>query len=387
MLSLILRFALRNPLRHKLRSTLTLAGIVVAVLAFGLLKTVVSAWYAGADAASDKRLITRNAISLTFTMPLAYAERIRGVEGVTDVSWANWFGGIYIDQSNFFPQFAIEPESYLRLYPEFRLSEDARLAFVRDRRGAVAGRKLAQRYGWKVGDVIPIRGTIFAGDYDFVLRGIYTGTRPNTDENQFFFHWNYLNERAKQLFPGYENQIGVYVVGIAEGREAAAVSERIDNTFRNSLAETLTETEKAFQLSFVAMTETIVQAIQLVSYVIILIIMAVMANTMAMSARERTREYATLKAVGFRPWVGSVLVFAESLTLSLVAGGLAIALTGPLARGVGSQLDNIFPVFNVAPDTIQQQWLAALVIGLVAAALPARRAATVKIVEGLRQVQ
>lgn len=387
MLSLILRFALRNPLRHKLRSTLTLAGIVVAVLAFGLLKTVVSAWYAGADAASDKRLITRNAISLTFTMPLAYAERIRGVEGVTDVSWANWFGGIYIDQSNFFPQFAIEPESYLRLYPEFRLSEDARLAFVRDRRGAVAGRKLAQRYGWKVGDVIPIRGTIFAGDYEFVLRGIYTGTRPNTDENQFFFHWNYLNERAKQLFPGYENQIGVYVVGIAEGREAAAVSERIDNTFRNSLAETLTETEKAFQLSFVAMTETIVQAIQLVSYVIILIIMAVMANTMAMSARERTREYATLKAVGFRPWVGSVLVFAESLTLSLVAGGLAIALTGPLARGVGSQLDNIFPVFNVAPDTIQQQWLAALVIGLVAAALPARRAATVKIVEGLRQVQ
>lgn len=387
MLTLILRFALRNPLRHKLRSTLTLAGIVVAVLAFGLLKTVVSAWYAGADAASDKRLITRNAISLTFTMPLAYAERIRGVEGVTDVSWANWFGGIYIDQSNFFPQFAIEPESYLRLYPEFRLSEDVRLAFVRDRRGAVAGRKLAQRYGWKVGDVIPLRGTIFAGDYEFVLRGIYTGARPNTDENQFFFHWNYLNERAKQLFPGYENQIGVYVVGIAEGREAAAVSERVDATFRNSLAETLTETEKAFQLSFVAMTETIVQAIQLVSYVIILIIMAVMANTMAMSARERTREYATLKAVGFRPWVGSVLVFAESLTLSLVAGGLAITLTGPLARGVGSQLDNIFPVFNVAPDTIQQQWLAALVIGLVAAALPARRAATVKIVEGLRQVQ
>ncbi|MFA9438604.1 ABC transporter permease [Uliginosibacterium sp. sgz301328] len=386
MLALILRCALRNPLRHRLRTTLTVAGIVVAILAFGLLRTVVSAWYAGADAASDKRLITRNAISLAFSMPLAYAERIRGVEGVTGVSWANWFGGIYIDARNFFPQSAVDAETYFSLYPEFVLPEEQLTAFRRDRRGAVAGAKLAARYGWKVGDVIPIKGTIYPGNYEFVLRGIYHGARSSTDENQFLFQWEFLNERIKQLSMARVNQIGVFLVGIDEPSHAAAVSKRIDETFRNSLAETLTETEKAFQLSFVAMTGTIVNAIQLVSYVIILIIMAVMANTMAMSARERTREYATLKALGFRGWVVASLIYAESMAIALVAGGIGIAATGPAARFVGSKLDAIFPIFNVSPGTIQQQWAAALVIGITSALIPARRAVRVKIIDGLRQV-
>ncbi|GAA5160838.1 ABC transporter permease [Viridibacterium curvum] len=387
MLTLILRFAIRNPLRHRLRTTLTLAGIVVAVLAFGLLRTVVSAWYAGADAASDKRLVSRSAISLTFTLPLAYAERIRGVEGVADISWANWFGGVYFEPKNFFPQFAVDANSYFRLYPEFVIAPEQLDAFKRDRRGAIVGRKLANRYGWKLGDVVPLRGTIFAGNYEFIIRGIYDGARSSTDQNQFFFQWDYLNERINQLFPKRGNQIGVFIIGLRDGRDAAAVSQRVDAEFRNSLAETLTETEKAFQLSFVAMTGTIVEAIKLVSYVIILIIMAVMANTMSMSARERTREYATLKALGFRPWLVSALVYAESLALALVAGGLGILATGPVARSVGSGLDNIFPVFEVAPVTVQQQWLAALTIGIVAASLPALRAAKVKVVEGLRQVQ
>ena len=386
MFTLILRFALRNPLRHRLRTTLTLAGIVVAVLAFGLLRTVVSAWYAGADAASDKRLISRSAISLTFSLPLAYAERIRGIEGVQNLSWANWFGGVYIEPRNFFPQFAVDANSYFQLYPEFVIPEDQLAAFKRDRRGAIVGRKLANRYGWKVGDVVPLRGTIFAGNYEFVVRGIYDGARSSTDQNQFFFQWDYLNERINQLFPKRANQIGVFVLGLRDGRDAAAVSRRVDAEFKNSLAETLTETEKAFQLSFVAMTGTIVEAIKLVSYVIILIIMAVMANTMSMSARERTREYATLKALGFRPWVVSTLVYAESLALALVAGGLGILATGPVARSVGSNLDNIFPIFNVSPATVQQQWLAALLIGLVAASLPAMRAARVSVIDGLRQV-
>jgi putative ABC transport system permease protein len=385
MLALILRFALRNPLRHKLRSVLTLAGIVVAILSFGLLGTVVSAWYAGADAASDKRLVTRNSISLTFPMPIAYAERIRAIEGVSDVSWENWFGGIYKEPSNFFPQFAVEPQSFFRLVPEFRVKPEEMRAFLQDRRSAIAGRKLAARFGWKIGDVIPIKGTIFAGDYEFVLRGIYEGARSSTDEGQFMLRWDYLNERTKQLFPGSENQVGIYLVGISDAREAAAVSQRIDRMFSNSLAETLTETEKAFQLSFVAMTGTIVKAIQIVSYVIIFIIMAVMANTMAMAARERTSEYATLKALGFRPWVVGALVYAESMALSAIAGGIAILLTEPVARAVGSKLDNIFPVFQVATETVQQQWGATLMIGLIAALLPARQAMRVHIVEGLRQ--
>lgn len=386
MLTLILRIALRNPWRHKLRSSLTVAGIVVAILSFGLLSTVVTAWYAGADAASDKRLIVRNSISMTFSMPLAYAERIRAVEGVNDITWSNWFGGVYIDQRNFFPQFAVDAPSYFRLYPEFVIPPDQYLEFLRDRRGAVAGRKLAQRFGWKVGDVIPLKGTIFPGDYQFVLRAIYSGARSNTDENQFMLHWDFLNERIKQIYPGAENQAGIYIVGIRDGREAAAVSQRIDTLFHNSIAETLTETEKAFQLSFVAMTGTIVQAIQIVSWVIIVIIMAVMANTMAMASRERTAEYATLKALGFRPWVGAALVYAESLTLALTGAAIGIWATGPAAHAIGTQLDNIFPTFQVAAQTVRLQWLAAIVVACVAAVFPARRAMRVKIIEGLRSL-
>jgi len=386
MLTLILRIALRNPWRHKLRSSLTVAGIVVAILSFGLLSTVVTAWYAGADAASDKRLIIRNSISMTFSMPLAYADRIRAAEGVNDITWSNWFGGVYIDQRNFFPQFAVDAASYFRLYPEFVIPPDQYLAFLRDRRGVVAGRKLAQRFGWKVGDVIPLKGTIFPGDYQFVLRAIYTGARSNTDENQFMLHWDFLNERIKQIYPGAENQAGIYIVGIHDGREAAAVSQRIDTLFHNSIAETLTETEKAFQLSFVAMTGTIVQAIQIVSWVIIVIIMAVMANTMAMASRERTAEYATLKALGFRPWVGAALVYAESLTLALTGAAIGIWATGPAAHAIGAQLDNIFPTFQVAAQTVRLQWLAAIVVACVAAAFPARRAMRVKIIEGLRSL-
>ncbi|HEY9101789.1 ABC transporter permease [Chitinimonas sp.] len=386
MLVFLLRMSLKNALRHRLRAFLTLAGLTVAILSFGLLSTVVSAWYAGADAASDKRLITRNAISLVFPLPISYGERIRGAEGVTGISWANWFGGIYIEPKNFFPQFAIEPASYLQLYPEFVVKEDERAAFVRDRQGCLVGRKLANRYGWKVGDNIPIKGTIFPGTWNFVLRGIYDGRDSSTDQNQFFFHWDYLNERIKQTAPRRANNTGVFIVGIRDGSAAAQVSERVDKVFRNSLAETLTETEKAFQLSFVAMTETIVLAIQIVSYVVILIIMAVMANTMAMSARERTAEYATLKALGFGPGVVGLLILAESLLLCGIGAALGIALTWPTVRAIGGALDNIFPVFNVASTTVWQQLGAALLVALAAAAVPAQQAMRIRITEGLRAV-
>jgi putative ABC transport system permease protein len=377
---------LKNAFRHKLRTSLTVVGIVVAITAFGLLRTIVDAWYAGAEATSSARLVSRNAISLVFPMPLTYAQKIRQVPGVTAVSWANWFGGVYITERNFFPQFAIDAATYLDMYPEFVLKPEEKKAFLTDRRGAVVGRKLADQYGWKVGDQIPLRGTIFPGTWTFTLRAIYDGVDAKTDETQFFFHWQFLNETVKARFPRRGDQIGVYVVEIRDPTQAAAISQDIDATFKNSLAETLTETEKAFQLGFVAMTEAILVAVQAVSFVVIIIIMAVMANTMAMTARERYSEYATMKALGFGQGFVAVLVFAESIGIALAGGALGILLTFPLANAFAGAMGTLFPVFFVSHETVLMQLAASLVIGIVAAAVPAWRAARVRIVDGLRAI-
>ena len=376
---------LRNALRHKLRTTLTVVGIVVAIMAFGLLRTIVDAWYAGANASSSARLVTRSSVSLVFSLPLSYAQKIRQIDGVSSVGWANWFGGVYISERNFFAQFAISP-SYLELYPEFVLSDGERRAFNADRVGAIAGRKLADKYGWKVGDQIPLRGTIYPGTWTFNLRGIYDGAEEGTDTSTFFFHFDYLNESIKRMFPARGDQTGVFIEQLRNPDDAAAVSQAIDATFRNSLAETLTETEKAFQLGFVAMSEAILIAIQAVSYVVIVIIMAVMANTMAMTARERHGEYATFKALGFGNGFVAMLIFAESLGIALAGGALGIALTFPAAEAFARTIGSILAGFKVSDETIAMQAAAAVVIGMVAAAIPAWHAARVRIVDGLRAI-
>jgi len=363
---------------------LTVTGIVVAITAFGLLRTIVDAWYAGANASSSARLITRSSVSLVFSLPLTYAEKIRQVPGVRSVSWANWFGGVYISERNFFPQFAIDAPTYLAMYPEYLLPDDQRKAFLVDRSGAIVGRKLADQYGWKVGDQIPLRGTIYSGTWTFTLRGIYEGAEKGTDQSTMFFHWALLNETVKKIYPRRADQTGVFIVELRDPGEAAEVSAAIDSMFKNSLAETLTETEKAFQLSFVAMTEAILLAIQAVSFVVIVIIMAVMANTMAMTARERGPEYATLKALGFSRGFVARLILGESLGIALVGGAAAIVLTVPIARAFADQLGTLFPIFFVSEQTMMLQALAALAVGLVAAALPAWRTASVRIVDGLR---
>lgn len=381
-----LKLVLRNALRHKLRTGLTALGIFVAILAFGLLRTVVDAWFAGAENASTTRLVTRNAISLVFPLPITYGERIRRVEGVTAISHANWFGGVYVSEKNFFPQFAIDAATYLPLYPEYRIAPEDLKSFLIDRKGCVVGRKLAQQYGFKLGDVVPLRGTIFPGTWTFVVRAIYDGADTKTDTSQFFFHWDYLNETLKQTVPRRANTVGVYIVGIDQPSHAASVSAAIDQTFRNSLAETLTETEKAFQLGFVAMTEAIVVAIQVVSFLVIIIIMAVMANTMAMTARERLAEYATMKALGFGPARLMSLILGESLAIALAGATVAIFATFPVADWFAAKLGTLFPVFGVSRDTVILQVGAAVLVGTVAALFPGLRAAKLRIVDGLRNI-
>jgi len=382
----VLRLIAKNALRHKLRTALTGFGIVVAITAFGLLRTVIDAWYAGANASSSARLVTRNAVSLVFSLPLTYAQKIRSVDGVAAVSWANWFGGIYISERNFFAQFAVDAPSYLEIYPEFVLAPEEKRAFLADRQGAIAGRKLADQYGWKVGDQIPLRGTIFPGTWTFNLRGIYVGATRTTAESQMLFHWDYLNETVKKRFPRRADQTGVFIAQLKDPDQAAAVSQAIDATFRNSLAETLTETENAFQLGFVSMSEAILLAIQAVSFVVIVIIMAVMANTMAMTARERGAEYATLKALGFGGGFVSILIFGESLLIALTGGLAGAALTFPVATSFREALGQFFPIFYVSNETVALQIGAALVVGTVAALFPAWRASRQSVVEGLRAI-
>lgn len=376
----------RNAMRHKLRTGLTVLGFVVAFLSFGLLQTIVDAWYAGAEGAAPNRLITRNAVSLVVPLPMHYRDRIRGIEGVKTVAGANWFAGVYKEPKNFFPQFAVEPVTYFSMFPEYRIREDEFKAFLRDRKGAVVGRKLAQTHGWKVGDMVPLRGTIFPGNWEFVVQAIYDAGEAKTDTSQFFFHWDYLNESLRRRAPLRANHVGIFVVEVKDVDNAAAISEAVDKQFRNSVAETLTETEQAFQIGFVKQTEAIVIAIRIVSFVVIFIILAVMANTMAMTARERVGEHATLKALGFAPSYVSGLIYGESLAIACLGCLLGIALTFPVGDWFAKQMGTLFPVFEVSNETIVLQLVCAVAVGVIAAALPARRAARVRIVEGLRAI-
>ena len=381
-----LKLLARNAFRHRLRTGLTILGITIAILAFGMLRTMVSAWYAGVEASSANRLVIRNAISLVFPLPLAYKDKIRQVGGVTVVSWGNWFGGVYIEEKNFFPNFAVEPRSFLALYPEYLIPDMQRASFLSDRKGAVAGKKVADKFGWKVGDTVTLKGTIFPGNWEFTIRGIYRGKDRSVDETQFFFHWDYLDETMKKTTPRRAGQAGYYIIGIANPNLAGEVSAAIDATFKNSLAETLTETEKAFQMSFVSMTEAILIAIQLVSIVIIVIIMAVVANTMAMTARERIGEYAVFKTLGFGGWFIAGLIFGESILISLLGTAIGIGLTFPVAEAFADYLGTYFPIFFVEKETVLMDLAAGVLVGVVAALFPTWRAVRIRIADGLRRI-
>jgi len=384
----LLRLIFKNAFRHKLRTGLTMLGIVIAILAFGMLQTLVSAWYEGANLASASRLVTRNAISLVFSLPLAYKDRIRSVEGVKRVTWLNWFGGIYKEPSNFFPQFAADVRSFLEMYPELHFIEGDKESFLRDRRGCIIGTRLAEKYGFKLGDVIPLKGAIYPGTWNFTVRGIYKyeGANVSADISNMYFHWQYLDDTLRAQSPRRAGQVGTFIIDIDRPEDLGTVAQAIDATFKNSLAETLTESEKAFNLSFVAMSDQIITIVKLVSFVVVLIIMAVMANTMAMTARERMGEYATLKALGFGPGFLLMLVAGESLFIAFAGCAIGIALMFPAAAGFGKALAGLFPVFRVAPETYVWQLGCAAVIGVTAAILPSIRAATVNVVDGLRSI-
>ena len=383
---LLLRLLIRNAFRHRLRAALTVTGVAVAILAFGLLRTVIDTWHAGVEAAAANRLVTRNAISLVFPLPLSQRDKIRNVENVTTVSYGNWFGGIYVDEKNFFANFCVEPVTYLSIYPEFLVPEAQRLAFFKDRKAALVGRKLMDRFGWKPGDTITLRGTIYPGDWPLTIRAVYEGAHNTVDETQLLFHWAYLDETLKRQQSARAGEVGFYMIQIRDETRAAATAQAIDALFKNSRAETLTETEKAFTQGFLAMSEAILVAIRIVSYVVIVIILAVAANTMAMSARERTAEYAAMKTVGFGGGTLGLLIMGESLVLAVAGTGLGLAGIPPGAQAFGHVLSDYFPFVEVKAQTFQLGAVLGLLVGLLAGIFPAISTARLRIAEGLRRL-
>ena len=387
-MSQLARLTFKNLRRHPLRSFLTACGIMVALVALIMIRTLLDAWYSGVRQSSRDRLIVRNSVSLVFYLPIAYGPRIAQVPGVERVAYANWFGGMYRENRFDFANFAVS-DGYVDLYPEFILSEEERLAFKRDRRGALIGEEVAQAFDLKVGSPLRLKGTVYPGDWDFVVRGILKKRDPQVDSLIMFFQWDYLNERIKQMAVRNPGQAGIYVVQLASGANGALVSKKIDALFANSYAETLTENETAFIQSFVSMSSAIIDALNVVSVVVVAIILLVLANTMVMSTREKLREFAMLKALGFEGSKLFWLIAGEGILLSL-GGFLLLCLVLPpifwlFSSKLMSQLATFFPSF-----TLNLWWLVlaatlCVFLGLLSGVVPYLTVSRMKVAEVLRR--
>jgi len=383
----ILKLTYKNVLRHKLRSLLTIAGIAIAVMAFGLMRTVVTAWYSGVEASAANRLVTVHSVSFIFPLPLSYKNRIEQIPGVKKVSYANWFQGVYIDKNQFFARLAVDPETVWDVFPELIVSDAVKEALKQTRNGCVIGQKLVTQYHLNVGDIMNVEGDIYPGQWQFKVVGVYEKRDETVDDSQMMFNWHYLDEQLHETAPSRASHVGWYIVAINDPNQRADISKSIDNLFANSPAETKTQTEKEFQQSFVSMSGAIITAINVVSFVIIGIILLVLSNTMVMTARERIREYAVMKTLGFSRGHLSGMIAGEALFISCIGGLIGLGVTFPLAAAIHKGLPaGWFPIFNVDPATVLFAVMAAIVSGVVASLFPIVRATRMSIVEGLRHI-
>jgi putative ABC transport system permease protein len=370
-----------NLRRKKVRTILTFGSFVVALFLFGLLAAIRAGFNQGIEVAGADRLVVINKVSLIQPLPISYRERLKRIPGLAEVTFANWFGGTYQDERNFFGQFAIEPETWRSMYPEFHISEEEWRAFLADRQGAVAGRVTAQRFGWKIGDHIPIKSGVFGGNWEFNLRAIYTGERPGDDTTQFWFQRKYFEENGPEWNKGL---VGWYVTRLAKGSDGVAVAKAIDEAFANSPWETRTQTEKAFAAGFVKAMGNISFLILAIGTVVFFTLLLVTGNTMAIAVRERTGELAVLKAVGFSDAFVLVLVLAESILVAFVGGGLGLALAKYLVteRDITGGLILLY----LPNGSLVAGILTALLVGLAAGVIPAVSAMRLSVVDALRRI-
>lgn len=371
---MLLRYVIRNLARHPLRLALTVLAMSIIILSFGLLRTTVASWYADSLGTPPDRLRTRHAVSISFQLPVMYQQRIAAIPGVKGVSYANWFGGRWKDGKAFFPRYAVEPVSYFDLHPEIQLSPSQREAFLRDRRACIVGRKLADKLGWDIGDIVRLQGSLYPGDWEFTIHGIYSTSSPTIDEGSMYLHWVAIDEQRRIEDRDRAGTVGWFVVRMANPKRAAQISEAIDRTFTNSMAETRTETEQAFRANMATMSGAVIRVIEIMSFFILGISLLIVANAMAMTVRERHHEYGILKTLGFRPPHLGFLIFGESVCLALFGGILGVALLYPASKGFGlfltSNFGGFFTTFELPAQLPVLAVLLSVMIGLVAAIIP-----------------
>ena len=379
-----------NLWRRKLRTLFTLAAALFTFALFGVLAAVNLAFGMGVDISGADRLVVIHKISLIMPLPVSYGGRIAAVPGVSAVTHMNWFGGIYKDPKNFFTQMAVDTPTFFDLYPEYVVPPDQKKAWEADRSGAIVGRDLAERFKWKIGDKIPIQGTIFRRKdgskmWDFNIDGIYEPGKKGVDATQFFFHYDYLKEGGRT--GTFSDMVGLYTVRIADPDRAVDISRRIDGLFANSPYETKTSTEKAFAQSFANQMGNIGAIVRYVVSAVLFGMLLVIGNTMSQAVRERTNELAVLKTLGFGNGLVLFLVIAESCLLALAGAGLGLLLSwGVLAPVISKLFRQFLPVFYVPGWGVALGFGVALVLGLLTGLLPGLQAMRLRIVDALRKV-
>lgn len=377
-----LPMVLANLGRHKRRTVLTIISVALALFLFASLRTVVTTISGSAEVGSASRMVVQNASAIVFTLPQSYANRLKAVPHVQAVTWENWFGGKYGDGRKFFAQFAVDPESFLSMYPEFGISEQDKQAFLRERSAAIVGEGLIKAFGWKVGQNVTLQGTIFPGDWTFTIRGIYHPTEKAYGDDSFMFRYDYLYEKfPAQVTPGW------YVLRIDDPAAAPQVAKAIDDQFRNSPAPTKTGTEAAFSAGFATMWGNVKLLMSTIGMAVVFAILLVTANAMMMSQRERTSEVAVLKTIGFRNGTvfGLVIIEAAVISLTGAALGLGAAIALPAVTGFGS--GGFLPGFHVTGGTVVVGVAVALLLTVASGLIPALGAARLPVVQALRRVE
>ena len=383
------RVAFKNVLRNKFRTGMTIAGITFALIAFLAVRTVVTSWESAVDHAAKDRLGTRHKVTFVMQLPKKYVEQIRQVPGVVKATWANWFGAKNPNaEQEFFATMAVDAPSFIEVYKEMSLDPQEVEAWKSNRRGAVIGDVLARKFNWKVGDKVTLMGTIYPGDWEFEISGIYEATARSVDRSSFFFHWDYLNETLR---PEDKDQVGWVASRVDDPKKVPEISRQIDKLFDEQDTQTVTMSEKAMQQSFMGFFSTILTALNVASVVILVIMMLIVGNTIAMGVRERTNEYGMMRAIGFRPGHIAGFVVAEAAFVGLLGGIIGLALGYSFVNfGIGAFLEENmgawFPYFRVAPETAGIALAGAIVLGAIAGLLPAWRAARLDVIQSIRKI-